>query len=73
MMPAATITTMTNTAPIAVTHQPKTDPAKMGFITAAAAANSKQGKLLTIYGDFQIVFFATIVNEFCEKDEFNPI
>ena len=45
MMPAATITTMTNTAPIAVTHQPKTDPAKMGFITAAAEANSKQGKL----------------------------
>lgn len=31
MMPAATMTTMTNTAPIAVT-QPKTDPAKMGMI-----------------------------------------
>jgi len=31
MMPAATMTTMTNTAPIAVT-QPKTDPAKMGLI-----------------------------------------
>ena len=49
MMPAATITTMTNTAPIAVTHQPKTDPAKMGFITAAAAANSKQGKLHPLF------------------------
>merc|ERR1719328_147248 len=31
MMPAATMTTMTNTAPIAVT-QPKTDPAKIGMI-----------------------------------------
>lgn len=31
MMPAATMTTMTNTAPIAVT-QPKSDPAKMGII-----------------------------------------
>merc|ERR1719362_1944089 len=31
MMPAATMTTMTNTAPIAVS-QPKSDPAKMGMI-----------------------------------------
>lgn len=51
MMPAATITTMTNTAPIAVTHQPKTDPAKMGFITAAAAANSKQEHYHIFVGD----------------------
>jgi len=38
MMPAATMTTMTNTAPIAVT-QPKPDPAKIGLIN-----NNKQGK-----------------------------
>ena len=39
MMPAATMTTMTNTAPIAVT-QPKSDPAKMvGMIN-----NNRQGK-----------------------------
>ena len=37
-MPAATMTTMTNTAPIAVT-QPKTDPAKIGMIN-----NNRQGK-----------------------------
>ena len=37
-MPAATMTTMTNTAPIAVT-QPKTDPAKMGMIN-----NNRQGR-----------------------------
>jgi hypothetical protein len=38
MMPAPTMTTMTNTAPIAVS-QPKPDPAKMGLIN-----NNKQGK-----------------------------
>lgn len=38
MMPAATMTTMTNTAPIAVS-QPKSDPAKMGMIN-----NNRQGK-----------------------------
>ena len=39
MMSAATMTTMTNTAPIAVT-QPKSDPAKMvGMIN-----NNRQGK-----------------------------
>ena len=41
MMPAATMTTMTNTAPIAVT-QPgvgKPDPAKIGFMN-----NNRQGK-----------------------------
>ena len=39
MMPAATMTTMTNTAPIAVT-QPKSDPAKM----AGMINNNRQGK-----------------------------
>jgi len=37
-MPAATMTTMTNTAPIAVT-QPKSDPTKMGIIN-----NNRQGR-----------------------------
>ena len=43
MMPAATMTTMTNTAPIAVS-QPKSDPAKMGMIN-----NNRQGKPLNPY------------------------
>ena len=43
MMPAPTMTTMTNTAPIAVT-QPKPDPSKMGLIN-----NNKQGKASSKY------------------------
>ena len=74
MMPAATITTMTNTAPIAVTHQPKTDPTKMGFITAAAAAaNSKQGKLHHLLWLSNSFFLLQMWIGFCEPDEFNHI
>ena len=41
MMPAATMTTMTNTAPIAVT-QPKSDPAKVqGMINNNRQAQGK--------------------------------
>ncbi len=42
MMPAATMTTMTNTAPIAVTQPKVADPAKLGLITNNN--NNKQGK-----------------------------
>lgn len=45
MMPAATMTTMTNTAPIAVT-QPKPDPAKMGIIN-----NNRQEHYHIFVGD----------------------
>jgi len=45
MMPAATMTTMTNTAPIAVT-QPKSDPTKMGIIN-----NNRQEHYHIFVGD----------------------
>ena len=53
-MPAATMTTMTNTAPIAVT-QPKTDPAKIGMIN-----NNRQGKHIEVFSTTKKVLESTI-------------